>query len=320
MNINSIEYLLSSDNDIYLKRTWDTAHTGIPYAQSMGLKYSTYDFNKKYEGVFIFDTMIQEHECSNITNTINRFKDSLFFFKIIDPYYEYERDKYFFKLLFKLAKLNNVYFITNLSPQELTQELYSYTDSKKMLFLPYPYQVAKEIPCKLLDFTKRINKISYSGAVNSLIYPNRSIFLKNWKYNPFLWNKIEMLKHPSYLDKTNVQNHDIIGNKYLEFLSQYQIMYLDSSRSKLEFVKFTECAYAHCMPFGQVPISFNEPIKDYFKEIDYLKIYNSIKSIFRLTVEERFKISLGYRNIMKQERSVIKLQNSLYSFIDNIKL
>jgi hypothetical protein len=320
IKLDEVIYLLSSDKKIYQKRTWDTAHTGVAYADSMGLKYNIIDFDKKFNGVYLLDTMIHESECLRIIEILNKFKDSIFLFKIIDPYFEYERGKHFFKLLFKIAHFRNVFFVTNLYPKELTQELNAYTNERKMLFLPYPYQEQKEIKCIEYDFLGRKNKICFSGAVNDLIYPNRSLFIKKWKYNPLLWNKIEKIKHPGYVDSNDKQLHNVVGDFYVEYLSNYRIMYLDASRSYLEFVKFSECAYAHCFPIGESPASFDSSFKQYFKEINYSKLSSSIKYVLSINQKEQFNIAQGYRNIFKKERNKILLQHKLLDFLNNINL
>lgn len=317
IKLEDIIYLISS-SDIYLKRQWDTAHCGPAYANSMDIKYLYIMSVNDFHGIFIIDTVLNEEECFFIEEKINNYKSSLFIFKIIDPYFEYEKEKYFFKLLFRLARKQNVFFISNLHPTEVTLELDTFTNHRKLLFLPYPYQQAKEIEVLYQDFIRRKYQICYSGAVNPLIYPNRSIFIKKWKRNPLLWNRVEHLRHPGYKDQGNKVIHNIAGNEYIKYLAQYKTMFCDSSKLNLEFVKFGECAYAHCIPFGEAPASFSEEMKKCFIQIDYQNFYNSIKKIYSISSKEQYELSKQYRIAFKRERSKVLLQSQLLDFINKI--
>lgn len=317
IKIDHITYINSS-SDIYIKRQWDTAHCGPAYAESMGLKYKAImeaDFN----GIFIVDTVITEQEAFYIEKIATDNKDSTFIFKIIDPYFEYERNKYFFQLLFRVANYENVLFLSNLKPSELTLELSKYAGQHKLLFLPYPYQKSKELNITYDEFILRKNKVCYSGAVNNLIYPNRTKFIKRWKFNPFLWKKIEQLKHPGYKDRGTNTAHNIIGIDYISHLASYQTMFCDASRSRLEFVKFSECAYAHCLPFGEAPDSFTEEIKKFFIQIDYTKFSNSVRKVHNMPNEDKYEISKMYRATLKKERNTPLLQYQLLDFINNYR-
>ena len=309
---------VNSSSDIYLKRQWDTAHCGPAYAISMDIKYEDIMSVTDFHGIFIIDTVLNEEECFFIEKKITDYKSSLFIFKIIDPYFEYEKEKYFFKLLFRVARKQNVFFISTLHPAEVTLELDTFTNNQKLLFLPYPYQQTKEIEVDYQDFSRRKPLICYSGAVNELIYPNRSIFIKKWRRNPLLWNKIEYLKHPGYKDHGNKVIHQLTGNEYIKHLSQYKTAFCDSSRSNLEFVKFGECAYAHCIPFGEAPASFSEEMKKYFIQIDYQNFYSSIKKTLSISNEEQYGLSKQYRLAFKRERNKSLLQSKLVDFVNKI--
>jgi len=317
IKLENIVYI-NSATDIYLKRQWDTSHCGPDYARSMGLKYKTLNANMDFEGFFFIDTILNEEECLLIEKKIQIYKESIFIFKIIDPYFEYEKEKYFFKTLFRVAKKPNVLFISNLEPKETTLELNAYTSFKKMLFLPYPYQHDKEIMVTYEDFSQRKNQICYSGAINPTIYPNRTKFIQKWYRNPLIWSKVSKLKHPGYLDKQNKVMHNVTGNYFINYLASYKIMFCDSSRANLEFVKFGECAYAHCLPFGEMPSSFDSEMQKYFIQINYNKFYKNISNIINIPDIDKYEISKNYRLIYQTHRNKKLLQSKLLDFINHI--
>lgn len=318
--IKDIEFILSSENSIYANRQLKPVDCGLGYAESLNLKAGKFSIDKKYEGVFIIDTLIQEKECKLFYDILKKYSSSIFIFKIVDPYFEHEKNKYFFKFLFNIAKYKNVFFLSTYHFAEATLELDKYSGQRKMIFLPYPYLENREIEVEKADFFSRQNKLFYSGAVNTLIYPNRTKFLQLWRKNPLTWNKIQRLKHPGYKDIGNKVLHDVVGDEYIRRIAGFRNMYLDSSRVSLEFLKFGECAYANSLPFGEPPLSFDKDIEQYFIKIDYKRFTKSIRQLVSMPADEAFEIASGYKRSFRQHRNKELLQSKLLNFINNISL
>ena len=192
------------------------------------------------------------------------------------------------------------------------KDLDNATNHSKLVFIPNPF--FDEFSIKK-DLYLRKKKIIFSGKVCQELYPLRSELLNNLKYNPFLWNKISVLNHPGYPDVGENLEHNFIGRKYLEYLSQFYFMFLEPSRCNLEFLKYTECAYAHCVPVGKIPNSFTQAMKKSFFELDFSHLYSSIKRLFLIPNSELFERSRDYYLAMEHERNPAILNTNLDSFL-----
>ncbi|NMF56640.1 hypothetical protein [Pseudanabaena yagii] len=293
-----------------------TQDAGPNYAFNMGWETDYLDNISLYQtSIIIIDNRINELECFKLEKYIGANKAMLFLLKVVDPCEEWCRNHYYYNFLFRIKDLINVFFLTTYIPQEVVKDLEISLKSKKMIFIPYPFNDNFNIK-KGLD--KRIKKILFSGNQDRFVYPYRYQFIKKVKFNPCLVNKISTLKHPGYPDINQKLVHDIIGNKYIEYLSKYIFMFISPSRCGLEFLKYSECAYARCVPVGKAPLSFSPKLKEFFLELNFDDLYRSIKYIFSIPLSDLEHISKNYYLTYLKERNPKLLNSLLDEFLDEV--
>ncbi len=289
---------------------------GPVYAMGMGWKYDFLNNIELYQNsIKIIDSRITESECFEIESYLQLNKNSFFLFKIIDPYQESCPNNYYYHFFLRIKNFENVFFLTPYIPQEAIQELNIITMGKKVIFSPYPFNDIYNIEDNLASRTK---KIIFSGSSNPSVYPYRVQFLKKVKFNPCLYNKVSILRHPGYPDVGDKLVHEIIGDKYIEYLSQFMFMFISPSRCGLEFLKYSECAYAHCVPVGKSPLSFSPQLKKFFIELNFDDLYRSIKRIFSMPVSELEDLSKQYYLTYQQERNPELLNSQLDNFLEEV--
>lgn len=248
-----IRYIISSSLD-YQKLICKDA--GPAYAETMGWDIITYtkDISFSSDNLYIIDNRISLEECRQFTIIISNNAAIQFIVKIVDPYFEH-KDHYYYQWLKEIIQNKNVRLLTVYEPKEFTAYL-SKASVLPIIYNPYPYQKKEEVP--LDHYSKRKNRILISGAVNSEIYPVRSSI---WAASTRSVSRLfyDTLKHPGYAEINNTnRQHNIIGAEYVKYLAQYKFMLLCGSRCKIELLKFQECAYAGCLPFGEAPTSLQE--------------------------------------------------------------
>jgi hypothetical protein len=229
---------------------------GPQYAQSMGWEFLPFSSNIAFlsDNLYVIDNRISQTECAQLSRIISLNEKIQFIVKIIDPYFEH-KDHYYYKWLKEIIQHKNVRLLTVYEPKEFTAYL-SNVSVRPIIYTPYPYQIAEEVT--LDHYSKRKNRILISGAVNSEIYPVRSSI---WSASRRSVSRFfyDVLKHPGYAEINNTnRQHNIIGVEYVKYLAQYKFMLLCGSRCKIELLKFQECAYAGCLPFGEAPTSLQE--------------------------------------------------------------
>ncbi len=306
-------FILSKEFDYAKMITYDA---GPNYALGMGWQSDYLDNISLYQNsIVIIDNRITEPECFKLEKYIESNKTIFFLCKVTDPFEEWCRNHYYYKFLFRIKNLINVFFLTTYIPQEVVKDLEVSSLGKKMIFIPYPFNDNFNIKDNL---TNRTKKILFSGNQDRFVYPYRYQFIKKVKFNPCLNNKIHILQHPGYPDISQKLVHDIIGNKYIEYLSKYTFMFISPSRCGLEFLKYSECAYARCVPVGKAPLSFSPKLKESFLEIDFDNLYQSIRYIFSIPVSELEDISKNYYLTFQKERNPELLNSLLDEFLDEV--
>jgi hypothetical protein len=294
------------------------SESGPEYARNMGWPCVGFDIITDYQNcVNIIDIQMTERECLELQKYIVAHKSTVFLLTIVDPG-EYHRAHWYYRFLFDVYPYANVYFLSKYLPAGLVAELDALTHHRKIVFIPYPFQDPLNT---VFDMKTRKRKVIFSGAVSKEIYPLRAQFQLNIKRNPLLWQKVDFLGHPGYVEVGQKRVHDIIGIKYWALLSQYVFMFLDPSRYGLELMKNVECAYARCVPIGTVPESFTAKMREPFLEVDYGHFYKSINKFFSMPDTELRDRSNRYYDAMASERDPIKLNKTLDQFIEtNVKL
>ena len=308
MNTNDLIYLISNEFDY--EKIITIGEVGPTHASMMGWKYDHLSNIENYKGkVKLVDIRLTAAECEFVKSRAEHSED-LFVFCLIDPYQE--RTHPFFGIVTELKNRPNILVSLKYQPEEATADLLSLIGEKRVLTLNYPYMEARE---RAIHFEERKNKIVFSGRVGNAIYPERLVFLNRMRRSP-LRLKIDFLTHPGYIDVGQKQKHDCIGDKYLDFLSGYTMMFTSSSRCRLEFLKFSECAYAGCVPVGTSPKTFHPEMKEFFLELNYERLTRSTLNALLRNRDELAEIAKNYRKAFRKWRNPDRLNTQLLTFLD----
>lgn len=317
-------YLLS-DNFDYTKMI--CADAGPEYADNMlWSKDYLKNISQYQECINIIDTRISHSECEQIKQYILSHKNTIFLLTVTDPQLEhlYKWKDSYYQFLFDLKNIENVFYLSKYLPVELVKELDESTNYKKVIFIPYPFADKYQTN---QPFSQRQQKILLSGATDPKFYPHRYKFweatLSNnvisrlrYRTSSLVRNHIHFLGHPDYPDIGAKLRHDIIGEKYINYLSQFLYMFLSPSKWSLELLKYSECAYAKCVPVGEMPASFSQAMKEPFLEIDFQSINKSVERILSIPLDELSERSDKYYQAFQLERNPQLLNDKLDNFLD----
>lgn len=307
-----LKYLISNEFN-YSKLI--SRDTGPFYAQDMG--WETEKINNaeiKNQNIYIIDNRITPQECLKIQATITKNKHTRFFFTLIDPYVEWQKENYYTKTILKMKNSTNVFFLSKYGPKEIVKELDDLTCNKKMAVLPYPFKANLSVP---IDLKNRQKKIFISGNMHKKIYPLRYQLLLHKKWNPFLQSKLVYLKHPGYADIGEKQKHSIVGDNFITYCSHFIFMLCCPSRCDLEFLKYSECAYAGCVPVGRAPSTFDKDLRDCVLELDTKNLFKSISGIFKISLNELEDRARVFRDLMEKKRNPAALHKKFLEMLDS---
>ncbi|OLP16363.1 hypothetical protein BST81_21470 [Leptolyngbya sp. 'hensonii'] len=305
--------LLLSDEFDYAKMI--THDAGPGYAGKMGWTCTFLEKRSHYlDHVNLIDSRITERECEILEDHIATHQETLFVPKIVDPG-GYYREHWFYRFLFRIKDRENVYYLSTYPPTDLVKELDDATGNRKMVFIPFPFQDSYTIDPAL---SPRHKQVIFSGARHPHIYPERQAFLDGVRHNPLLWGKVHHLKHPGYPDNGQRQRHAIVGERYMNYLSQFRWMFVSPSRYGLELLKYSECAYARCVPVGQVPHSFSARLQESFISLDFDHLGQSLRRVFSMPLTELQEIARAYYQAMAEERHPDRLNAHLDDFLAGV--
>jgi hypothetical protein len=292
--------------------------TGPAHAERNNWKIkSIKDVWKKEEEFKIIDNRLSSEECEKIKKEIKYYKNPVCFV-IVDPYKEWCEEEAYYKMLYEIAKKENVFFLSKYEPKEVTEEIEKLGGEKKMIVYPYAYNDDKEFEKK---WKNKRSKIFFSGNQHRNVYPYRYMFENVRKYWLPLSNNIDKLDHPGYPDIGEEKKHDIVGRKYIEEISEHQFMFISPSRCRLEFLKYGECAKAGTVPVGMPPAGFTPEMRDPFFELDfssYPALIRSTHALFNMSMREKRDRVTEYRRAMRKYRSPDQLNRKLDAFIDRV--
>jgi len=244
--------ILSNHFDYDRMITYDA---GPGYARGMEWE-SAYlrDLDHQGDAITIIDNRLTEEECFQMEAAILHQQHRCFVLKIVDPYREECSSHWYYKFLFRVGALPNVLFLSPYQPTELVHDLDEMTSRRKLIVIPYPFQERFAIQPSMAH---RRHQIIFSGNDGRNLYPERVKFLRRVRRHPLLRWTTQVLRHPGYPDVGHTPVHHLIGPRYIQHLSQFRFMFLSPSRCGLEFLKYSECAYARCVPVGVPPNSFS---------------------------------------------------------------
>lgn len=276
---------------------------GPGYASSMGWEseFLSASIHLGNEIIYVVDNRISESECQLVEALIIRFPKVFFLLKVVDPYYENTSCHFFYYFLAKSSRFSNAYLYSVYEPKELVKfisELYN----DRIIYIPYPYDEALEI--SLSNVKDRKKQVLITGAVNRFIYPYRAAV---WKSSRRLLTRFlfPQLNHPGYPELDNSEfKHQIIGSRYIEYLSNYRYMLVCPTRASIELLKFQDCAYAGCLPVGIAPDSFPPEIKSLILPMDAEQPIKSFICIVKgWSQEQHIGILRKYRLYFRNTRS-----------------
>jgi len=293
------------------------ADSGPLYAKSLGLEVigASSALDVEPGTYFIVDNTLDAAEVEIIRVLIDR-QSSPVLLKVVDPYWSRQNKPPnplpYFKLIEEMADRSNVGILTTYEPSEWLEEIVVQRQPK-LLVLPYPYLLESEQPLHAQAFSKRLDKAILTGAKSRQKYPARAKL--HWRR---IWRRryrtgFDVLEHPGYPDQGEPLKHSHLFGDFVRFLAGYKYCYLCPSRADLEFLKFTECAYAGCVPVGVAASSMPREARELFlDEKSYLESLRSQPESVRN--REHFERAQAYRQLMSACRRPEDLRELLLRF------
>lgn len=213
---------------------------------------------------------IQElHQLRHFLLGLGRIKVVL---RVNDPYFFHKNDPWY-QFCDELIKDARAFLLTPYQPTGLVSHWLSFSPSLRFVYAPFTYAESSELE---VSCDSRYSAIALSGNQRRDLYPLRHQ-LKLISKIPFsgAFLRIKSLSHPGYPEKIGAAAHAIMRERYVRWLSQFRVAFVDSSLYRLEFLKYREIAYAGCAPIGDLPWSLNECPDDAFlvvnKSLDFIR-------------------------------------------------
>lgn len=242
-----VKYLISSQFDYSRVIVPDQ---GYYFADDYGWPTaSVNDLRATPVDVVIVDQRLQREEFDDVRALILNSKMA-FFFRLVDPYWEYARAEPLFSFVSEIMDLPRVHLMFTYQPTEITALVASKVRKSGVVHAPYVYRTENELG---IDHQNRAHAVLFSGAQNARIYPLRTKMLWRRALWPPLWALSARLSHPGYPDIGHQKSHSIVGDRYVAHLAKFRFAAVCSSRCRLEFLKYRECAYAGVVPVGDMP-------------------------------------------------------------------
>ncbi|RRN77724.1 hypothetical protein EIM50_18160 [Pseudoxanthomonas sp. SGD-10] len=303
----NFKYLISSELQ-YDKLICNDA--GPQYAASMRWHWETIgpDTNLISNMTYIIDNRLSINECEIAGRLITQYENKPFLIKVVDPYFE-NINHQFYIWMSKMLEKKNVFLLSVYEPKEIIRFLRN-LHPNKLIYIPYPYDPGKEL--NLDNLKGRKNKVIISGSINKDVYPLRTAIWKNSRrsISRFFF---QVLKHPGYPDIHKREfEHNLIGNSYIAFLSNFKAMFLCGTRVKIELLKYHECAYAGCLPIGEAPDCFPTEIQNIFQPVNVrFPFLQTLIFFLRWNSTSHRRIVTQYRSYLRRHRNPEYLNNLL---------
>ncbi|HWX80142.1 MAG TPA: hypothetical protein VNZ02_08635 [Steroidobacteraceae bacterium] len=293
---------------------------GAPYAKSLRLPCSgVSSLSEPASGseAVIIDDNLTEDEARLVRKFVER-QQAPVLLKVVDPYWvrgNHGRRKTTYSALVETyCRLPNVAI---LSPYEPSEWLRMVVDKfhPKLLVLPYPYVAEAERPLDFEGFSARLDRAVLTGALSGRKYPRRAMVHRLRHILPGYRRNFDLLPHPGYPNLGEPLRHNLIFDNFVKFIGGYKYFFVDPSRADLEFLKFTECAYAGCVPVGQPAASLPEAARRLVLETSkFLKLMRKPAAV-RDPVH--FEAALAYRAVMSKSRKSEELRQRLEDFVQS---
>jgi hypothetical protein len=292
--------LIVSDSVDYSNRTARDA--GPRYAGALGLPWSQFAALEDTETThFIFEPGLSDSEVEAVQALIER-QSSVVLLKVVDPYWTRDTkgatQSAYVRLIEDCCVRPNVGILSMYEPREWLEELVVQRQPK-FLVLPYPYVVEAEEAVRADTFGSRLDKALLAGARSLRQFPRRA---------KLHWRRFFSKRYRESFDVLNE-----LGAGAVPVLSSYKYCFLCPSRADLEFVKFTECAYAGCVPVGAPASTLPREARELFlDEHAFVEAVRTQPAAKRN--REHFDRAQAYRQLMAACRRPDDLREQLNQF------
>ncbi len=238
--------------------------------------------------------------------------------KVVDPYWvrgNYGRHKSAYAALVEThCRMTNVAILSPYQPSEWLKMVVE-KFNPKLLVLPYPYVAEAEQPLELTSFSARLDRALLSGALSGRKYPRRARVYRLRYLMPRYRRNFDLLEHPGYPNIGEARRHNLIFDDFVRFISGYKYFFVDPSRADLEFLKYTECAYAGCLPVGTPAASLPAAAQQLVLETS--RFLRSMRQPAASRNRGHFEAALAYRAIMSKSRNSGEIRARLESFVQS---
>jgi len=172
------------------------------------------------------------------------------------------------------------------------------------LHVPFAYDPSRELP--LANTARRIN-ICLSGATDPYYYPERAALLSAVRRHQWTEPDVSILPHPGYPDVGHELKHQITGEAYLQFLARHRFAYVEPGREGLEFMRYSECAYAGCIPVGRFPGSSEPTLASLILPLESSNLGPDYQALRTRPRERDVDHVVEYRTRLAAERNPLEL-------------
>jgi hypothetical protein len=290
---------------------------GPPYAKSLGLAWCGIESLRAHAGTetVIIDSTLNDGEVGAVREFIER-QQTKVLLKVVDPYWvrgNYGRHKSAYSALVEThCRLPNVALLSPYEPSEWLKMVVE-KFNPKLLVLPYPYVREAEQPLELEKFGERLDRAVLTGALSGRKYPRRAMIRRLRYVLPKYRRNFDLLEHPGYPIPGEARRHSLIFDDFVKFIAGYKYFFVDPSRANLEFLKYTECAYAGCVPVG-APAGSMSPAAGQLV-MDTASFLKSMQEPAESRNRGHFEKAREYRAIMAETRKAEELRGRLETFV-----
>lgn len=173
--------------------------------------------------------------------------------------------------------------------------------------LPYAYDRDREKP---ID-GQRARTVALFGRASWSVYPDRTRLMAASRKRPWLRWMLDSVEHPGYSDVGEDLQHDIVGDRMIERLSRSRGMYVDPSARGYELLRYSECAYAGCIPVGEAPPTFESSLAELVLPLDTRRPTGSLIKVLAMTSAAAIRHATSYRAALAEARDPAKLTHGL---------
>lgn len=199
-----------------------------------------------------------------------------------------------------------VHYVSMYDPAGPLRDFTASLRRSKILRLPFPYDRSQEIQ---RSFENRRRGVFLSGAYGRQLYPLRTKLRWQRRLYPLLWPLVHDLAHPGYPEQMKKPRHTILFERFIAHAAQFTHFLLCPSRYRVELMKFVECAYAGCVPFGEPADSLKDAVTHCFVPYEG----SPLRLVRDLMADRQDMQALAdeYRRVMREQRDPARLAASL---------